>query len=338
MTFRTALKAEKSAIQISHNDHTLCMGSCFAEHMGRRMADGKFKVLTNPYGIVYNPISLEDGIFRLMGNVEFEESDLFERDGLWHSFRHHGHFSGPDPEETLKKINNAYREGMDFMMHCNRLLLTLGTAHVFEHVESGLVVANCHKAPGNQFRRYRLSVHKIIETLIPLFESLKWHFPSIEVIVTVSPIRHLRDGFVENQRSKAILLLAASELCQRFDYVHYFPAYELMLDDLRDYRFYGPDLIHPNETAIQYIWDFFENTYFGDDTRQLLREIRKIRQSLTHRSFRPDTEAHQAFKAATLQKMDNMEKDYPQIDWGTEKTSFLAGAAPEGKDATDDDV
>lgn len=318
--FRTVLSPGPYPFSISYQDRILSLGSCFAGHIGQRLERYKFNSLLNPFGILYNPVSLAEALDRLAEGALFREEDLFEHQGLWHSFAHHGHFSGPDRAETLRGINQTLARGGDFLKSTNRLVLTLGTAHVFVYRKTGRIVANCHKLPGGLFDRRRLSVSEILESLAPVLAHLSSRHPELQVVMTVSPVRHIRDGLVENQRSKAALLLAIDELSDRFPFVHYFPAYELLLDDLRDYRFYAADLIHPNEQAIDYIWDLFVQAFLDGPARDLLPAVAAVVRAAEHRPFRPDTEAFRQFVQQQLEKIKSFEQKFGFLNFEREKS------------------
>lgn len=332
-TFRTVFPTQRAPYALTHADRLLLSGSCFTEHVGARLQAGKFNTLINPNGIVYNPVSMARAILwwgkfsirSKSGRIENSPHNaLFRHNGLWHSWEHHGVFSKSGEQETLDGIEKAYREASEYLQKTTCLMLTLGTADVFVLRENGEVVANCHKAPANWFEQRRLSVSETVEVLSEALLQTQSCLPELKVILTVSPVRHLRSGFVENQRSKAVLVLACAELCARFDFVHYFPAYELLLDDLRDYRFYAADMIHPNEQAIDYIWQYFAEVYFSAETRALLDQIGKITAAARHRPFNPDTEEHRAFARAQLEKIAALEKKNPEIVFSEEKAVFGA--------------
>ncbi|MBI5916700.1 MAG: GSCFA domain-containing protein, partial [Bacteroidetes bacterium] len=309
----------RSSVSVSHTDRVLCIGSCFAEQIGGRLERLKFPVLTNPNGIVFNPVSIGQSLERLASGGPFSEADLFENQGLWHSFDHHGRFSHPDKTAALEGINRSFSRAKDFLTTCNRLVVTLGTAHVFILKKSGEIVANCHKVPGEAFERGRLPVAEVVGSLVGVFEKLKANLPALEIIATVSPVRHLRDGLVENQRSKAALLLALDEICRRLPFVHYFPAYEILLDDLRDYRFYDADLSHPNQLATDYIWQYFEGAFLEEKTSGLCRRIEQLRAALEHRPFHPQSTEHQVFVKKQLEAVEQLEAAFPFLDFGQER-------------------
>jgi hypothetical protein len=318
-SFRTLISMQESLALISHAHPVLLMGSCFTEHIGQRLLDRKFDTLVNPYGIVYNPVSLADNLNCLMdGHRAPASAELFEHQGLWHSWNHHGKFSGPDHLQTLSGMQQAYQNAAGFVRKAEVLMLTFGTAEVSVHIPSGRIVANNHKMPSNLFEYRRLTVNEIVEAWIPLLQ--QW--AEKKVILTVSPVRHLRSGLIENQRSKAVLLLACAEICQQLPFVSYFPSYELLMDDLRDYRFYEADMLHPTKVAVDYIWNHFSDTCLEALSRHLGEQILKIKAAMNHRPFHANTPEHQAFLAAQLHKVKALQEKYPALDWSMEVAYF----------------
>lgn len=317
--FRTIFPPFRSDISISHNDRTLCIGSCFAEQIGGRLERLKFPALVNPFGIVFNPVSIGRSLERLLSpSAAFTETDLVEHQGLWHSFEHHGRFSHPDKSLALGGINQVFSTAKAFLDNTNRLVVTLGTAHVFVLKKTGEVVANCHKIPAGEFERRRLSVSEVVAVLLPIFEKLKSEIPTLEIIATVSPVRHLRDGLSENQRSKATLLLALDEIGQQLPYLHYFPAYEILLDDLRDYRFYAEDMAHPSPQATDYIWQYFSQAFFDEKTQALCSRVEQVMTALAHRPFYPQSTEHQAFVERQITTVQQLSAAFPHLDFGRE--------------------
>ncbi|MFM7401848.1 MAG: GSCFA domain-containing protein [Bacteroidota bacterium] len=298
-SFRTIFPGMASPFQIGHHDRILLSGSCFTEHIGSRLNDLRFRTLVNPFGIVYNPFSIADALARLSdGNAIYTRDSIFENQGVWRSWDHHSQFAKPDPVETLNGMNDAFRESSLFLKDTTYLLITLGTADVFYLHETGKIVANNHKMPDRLFGTRRLSVDFVADVLTGCLGSLLEKNPGMRFILTVSPVRHLRKGMIENQRSKAVLCLACEAVCRQIPEAHYFPAYEILLDDLRDYRFYTSDMIHPSDVAVNYIWDYFSGTYFSESTRQTNAALEKINAALRHRPFNQDTEQYRAFLAA----------------------------------------
>ncbi len=328
MKFRTQIPAERSGVAISHQHPILCLGSCFAEHIGMRLKQFKFPVLVNPFGIIYNPVSIVEGMEKVLSGNDFTENNLFENHGLWHSYAHHGKFSHPNKLTALENMNRSLAEVRLFIEKTNRLILTLGTANVFVLKENNTVVANCHKMPGHIFDRRRLSVEEVAVPIISILQKLKAKTPDLEVVVTVSPVRHLRDGLVENQRSKATLVLGLESVCQALSFVHYFPSYEIMLDDLRDYRFYENDLSHPNEMAIDYIWEYFENAFFNEKTKTLSQQVAQVVAAAEHRAFHPASTAHQAFLRKQIAVIEKLEEAHLGLDFTKEKGLFEKGLLP----------
>ncbi len=322
MQFRTALSPQPARFQIRHSDCLMSVGSCFAEHIGRRLERNKFTTHLNPFGIIYNPISIADCLEWLLSENFFEEKHVFFHRQLWQSPLHHSSFSGLSSSATLEKMNQKLSESRIFLKKTNRLLLTFGTAQVFEDKKTQLVVANCHKLPSQHFEKKRLKVSDILQKIRPILGQLKATLPDLEIVVTVSPVRHLREGFVENQRSKAALLLALGELESELDFVHYFPAYELLLDDLRDYRFYDSDMLHPNPQAIEYIWQHFGSTFFDAPTLQLLQNISALQTATAHRPFQTETTDYQEFIKNTQQKIADLELQYPTLDFAQERNEL----------------
>jgi len=324
-TFRTIFPPLRSSVSISHDDRLLCLGSCFAEQMGGRLQRLKFPTSVNPFGIVFNPVSMANSLERLLVGEPFCEAELVENQGLWHSFEHHGCFSNPDKTAALDAINRSFSEGRKFLENTNRLIVTLGSAHVFTLKKTGAVVANCHKLPAADFERRRLTVDEVLAALLPIFQKLKSKLPELEIIATVSPVRHLRDGLMENQRSKATLLLALDELAQKLTYVHYFPAYEILLDDLRDYRFYAEDMAHPSPQATDYIWQYFEQAFFEEKTKQLVKRIEQVLTALSHRPFHAQSVEHQAFLRKQAEFIHQILKEFPGLDFGQELANLGVG-------------
>lgn len=322
MNFRTELQVQKFPFQINHQNALLSIGSCFTEHIGARLSALKFNHLQNPFGIVYNPISIAEQLEWLLSDNVYPESELFENQGLWHSWAHHGSFSGLNKNEVLTKINESLRQAQTHLPAVSRLLLTLGTASIFKLKENGRVVANCHKMPGQVFEKQRLTIDEIVARLLPVLQRIKIQNTDLQVVVTVSPVRHIRDGLIENQRSKATLLLAIDTLCEKLNFVHYFPAYELILDDLRDYRFFNADMIHPNETAIDYVWQRLGTAFFTTETQDLIRQVESILQASRHRPFNAQSAHHQIFMQIQLSKMEQLEAAYPFLNFLKEKQLF----------------
>ncbi len=314
-SFRTILEVPPSDVSISHHNRLLAIGSCFAEHIGARLQALQFDLQLNPFGILYNPYSIAYSIERLRAGTPYQAEDLFFHNDLWHSFDHHGKFNHPNSAQALEGINQALAQSTAALQVADRILLTLGTATIHLLRENGRIVANCHKVPATYFERRRMEVVEIADCISQACEALAKSKPELRIILTVSPVRHLRDGFIENQRSKATLLLAVEELLRRHTYMRYFPAYEILMDDLRDYRFYDTDMTHPSATAIDYIWEQFAGAFFKEDTRALVAAIQKINTALAHRPFHHNTPAHQAFLKKLRADMATLQMQHPFLKW-----------------------
>lgn len=320
---KTTIELEPAAFSIKYEDHILSMGSCFAQNIAQKLQDIFYNVSINPFGTLYNPISIRNSLALLLNKYEFKEEDLFFHNGLWNSFQHHSSFSSISMDATLEQINIELIKARIRLKKSNTLLITLGTAWVYEWRKDHKVVSNCHKLPANRFKRKRLRVGEIVDSLGPLLEYLKESNPELNVILTISPIRHLKDGFIENQISKSTLLLAVQEMVQKARFIHYFPAYEIMMDDLRDYRYYADDLIHPSGLAVEYIWEAFSNTYLDEQEDSLRKNIYKLQKAMQHRSFNPSSSSHQKFVQQQLKNIQKIKTSIPSINLETAQKHFL---------------
>ena len=321
-TFRTGITVPASSFRISHHSPVLCTGSCFTGNIGGKLETYRFPVLINPAGIQYNPASIARTLRRTAEGTPYREEELSFANGLWFSYDHHSSFSSPDKQTCLENINYRLDTASGFLRRAQFLCITFGTAYAYSLRETGLTVSNCHKQPAELFDRRFLGPEEIVELLLHLHAELSLCNPGLRYIFTVSPVRHLKDGFPENQRSKASLLLAVHELCCRLN-AEYFPSYEIVLDDLRDYRFFNEDMVHPNSTAADYIWGHFMQAYMDEETRTICRELDPVLQSLAHRPFNPGSEAHRRFLAALDEKIDVLEEKYPFLDLRQQKPAAM---------------
>ncbi len=282
MTFRTIINIPKRNF-MDFEQRFLLLGSCFAENIGQKLLDFRFCGDVNPFGVLYNPMSIADALERLLAQKSFTEYELFLHNELYHSWAHHGSFSCRTATETLEKINKRFETACNHLQGAKLISLTFGSSWVYEY--EGKIVANCHKVSNNQFVRRRLSVDEIVERYEKLFNTLFAKNPQLHIILSVSPIRYMRGFLPENQTNKAILLLATEELVARFPQnVSYFPAYEIVLDELRDYRFFADDMLHPSNLAVEYIWQRFSETYFTSATQA---QLPIIEQELKRQAHRP---------------------------------------------------
>ncbi len=319
LKFRTELIPAPLLFSLNYNTPTLGLGSCFVENIGQLLIDYKFPVSINPLGIVYNPVSLARQFKFIADPTSLQHEGLVFHNGLWHSLDFHGNLSHPDQKKMIDNIDRTAQKTHQFLVKANFLIFTLGTAFAYVYNKTGEIVANCHKIPQSSFRKQLLSVTQIAEELNAAIACMRNTNPNLKIIATVSPIRHIKDGIVENQRSKATLLLAIHELADQLPDLYYFPSYEIMMDDLRDYRFYQEDLVHPTGQGIQYIWHRFRQACIEPEAIPIMDKVKKILKAIAHRPSFPQSENHQAFVEHQLKVIEQMEGSYPDLDWTSEK-------------------
>lgn len=312
--FRTSFIPEKSSLSVHHNQSVILFGSCFSAHIGERLEKSGFNCQINPFGVLYNPISIAQAIERCFQNKPYSADELMKYQGLWLSLDHHGSYSKPDQTETLQGINEEISSTNSKFRQTPLLVVTLGSAHVYREKQTRRIVGNCHKIPARNFTKELLSVEAIVERFSACLALLSSSNPSLQVVFTISPVRYLSDGFFENQLSKAILHLSVAKLMERFPQVHYFPAFEIMMDDLRDYRFYADDMLHPSPVAVNYIWEQLGKTYFSRETQALAEEIVALHKAAEHRPFQKDSEAYLTFLNQQLQKIDRLQQQHSQLN------------------------
>jgi len=322
--FRTEIEIAEAAKPIGYDSKLLFIGSCFAENLGSFFKASRFNCLINPFGVLYNPLSLGQALELMMDNREFTKADLHFHNDMWHSFYHHSRFSHVNADECLSKMNADLKEGREFLEQTDYLFITLGTAWVYELIENQQIVANCHKYPTRHFNRFLTNPDELIERYKDLLVKLRVFNPGLQVIFTISPVRHWKDGAHGNQISKAVLLLATEKISELFDGVDYFPAYELLLDDLRDYRFYDVDMLHPGSLAIEYIREKFIAAWMNDEARRYLKDFDAIIKAKNHRPFNPASLAHQKFLLKNLDKIEQLMKKYPAINLNEDKADLEA--------------
>jgi hypothetical protein len=304
------------------------MGSCFTENIGEKLKKHKFKVLENPNGILFNPVSVAEAIINVVENKQYTQDDLFNYNEAWHSWQHHSRFSGITAEDALKKINDATQQAHDFLKHADYIMITLGSAWIYTltnkalNAKPGTVAANNHKAPADWFERRLMDVGQVITVLGTMLDRLGALNPNIQVIFTISPVRHLREGVIDNNRSKAVLITAVHYLIEQLKKLYYFPAYELVIDDLRDYRFYAEDLVHPNYHATQYVWEKFVDACMSDDTKKLMEEIASINLAFNHKPFNASSNMHKKFLQTNLDKVKQLQEKHSYLDFSKELEFF----------------
>ena len=317
MNFRTEIEIHPSEKKISHSNHIVTLGSCFADNVAAKMTLGGLSVVANPLGEMFNPQSVASTLERLHKGTPFLDADIHQRGDVWFSYDAHGAFDGTDKEVVLGRLNGAVESGHEALKSADTVVVTLGTAWVFER--AGHVVANCHKMPSGEFTRRRLSVEEVVGTIVALAEGC---LCDKRIILTVSPVRHLADGLEGNAVSKAVLRLAAEQVVERCSNVEYFPAYEIVLDDLRDYRFAAADLVHPSQEAVDYVWERFEECYFTPHTAEVCRRVEALRRAAQHRPLHPDSEEWVRFKSAMLRKAEALVRELPECDLSHEIDFF----------------
>jgi len=287
------------------------------------MQRGKLSVMVNPAGTVYNPVSVVNTLDGITEGKIFTRSDLHFHDGMWLSFNHYSDFSSEDPDIALDKINSKRVEASAFLKQAGYLFITFGTARVFRWKQNGLIVSNCHKIPSDRFNHELLSVHEIEDIWIRQLDKLSMLYPNLKIIFTISPVRHLKDGAHGNQVSKSVLFLAVERLLGHSSGPLYFPAYEILMDDLRDYRFYDDDMVHPSGTALNYIWDLFSESFIDSDALKIWKEVEKITKACSHRFLTDSKTKKQAFARKMLIHISDMENRMPSVDFSDEKNYFL---------------
>ena len=318
MIFTTPVNAAKSDFEITHKSNIMLLGSCFAQNIGNRLKAYKFNICANPFGITYNPLSIATILQRTVTGEPFtaQSPELVESGGLWHSLLHHSDFSRHTQEELLTSINGNLQEAHGRLLAMDVLIITFGTAYVYTRACDGMVVNNCHKLPAGQFTRRLLSIEEIADAVGKALAPITASRPGVKIIFTVSPIRHLRDGAHDNQLSKATLLLAIERLQKRLGKsAAYFPSYEIVLDELRDYRFYAEDMAHPSPQAVEYIWEKFSDAYLGNGCRALCQTIEDINRAMAHKPFDATGNAYKDFMRATLKKIEAVTQQHPYINF-----------------------
>ena len=311
MTFRTQIPIEnKSNNLLDHKSKVLLFGSCFTENIGAKLNYFKFHNSINPFGILFHPKAIEKLITNAINKKKNTEKDVFLHNERWHSFDAHSALSSSSKDELITTLNSGINSTHQFINSSTHIIITLGTSWIYRFIENDSIVANCHKIPQKKFLKQLLSVDEIIGSLEAIVSLIKSVNPKTEIIFTVSPVRHLKDGFIENMHSKAHLLSAIHQVIEPRNQTHYFPSYEIMMDELRDYRFYKNDMIHPNETAINYIWQQFKNTWIDEKSIDLMTQIDTIQKGLSHRPFNENSTQHQQFVGDLQLKINKLQTQY----------------------------
>ena len=318
MKLQTEIPLKPEENQIDYSSRILLMGSCFSENIGEKFDYYKFQNLQNPLGIIFNPVSIEKLIIRAIDNVFFSEEDIFQHNGIWKCFEAHSELASLDKTEFLNNLNLALKNLREALFSATHIIFTYGTSWVYRHLENDQIVANCHKLPQQNFKKELLSIETISKSIQNTVEKISSVNQSPTCIFTVSPVRHLKVGFVENSLSKAHLLSAIPQslsLRAQLRSHYYFPSFEIMMDELRDYRFYAEDLLHPNKTAIEIIWQKFSKVWIASKTETLQKEIASIQNGLNHKPFNPESAEHLQFLKVLQKKIHTLQQKFPHIQF-----------------------
>lgn len=328
MKFRYEFDIKPLQQSIQHTHRLFFIGSCFTENISEKFRKYKFTVAENPNGILFNPVSVAEAIINVIENKHYTAEDLFELNESWHSWQHHSKFSGITANDAIKKINESTLQAHNFLKNADYIFITLGSAWVYTLTENalnakaGTVAANNHKAPANWFERRLLDPSQVITVLATMLNKLGVFNKNIQVIFTISPVRHLREGVIDNNRSKAALITAVHYLIDKLEKLYYFPSYELVIDDLRDYRFYAEDLVHPNYYATEYVWQKLIEACTNSNTKKLMNDIAEINAAYSHKPFNPTSQQHKAFMQTNVQKINAILQEHSYLNFSEELKYF----------------
>ena len=318
LKLKLTLDAKPASHKINYGERLLLMGSCFTENIGLKLQAHLFETLENSHGILFNPVSVQNALMDIIANKKYTELDLFLLNDVWNSWHHHSRFSGVTQTEALDKMNGAIQEAHSYLKSAHHLVITLGSAWLYtlngnapDHM--GMVVANNHKAPANWFTKKLLQPQELLSNLQSLVAALQSFNPNLHIVFTISPVRHLREGLVENNRSKAVLIQAVHDLVSMEKNIEYFPAYEYVIDDLRDYRFYSEDLVHPNYAATQYVWEKLVDTYMSAETQSIMKQVAELQLAFNHKPFFSGSTEHQKFLLSYIEKTMHLMAQCPQL-------------------------
>lgn len=295
---------------ISHDSRVLSLGSCFADHIGDKLEKSRINALVNPLGIAFHPLAIMNHLSKAINGEAFEESGLLEKEDLFFHYLTHSEIKASSKQELIKLLNQKLHEIRTFLDRGTHLIITLGTAWVYELVDTSQIVANCHKQPSVRFKKRLLTLEEMEEESSALISRLQEKYPDLKLILTVSPVRHVKDGVPQNQLSKSLLRILSQRLCDQFEQVNYFPAYEIMMDELRDYRFYKIDKIHPTEEAVDHIWKKFIAAYTSKETQEKINNIQKIEREIQHRPLNPESSEYRRFLAQLEKKLERLDGEF----------------------------
>ncbi len=325
MNLQTQVPLQQAEHQFDYQGQLLLLGSCFVENIGKKLDFYKFRSLQNPYGILFHPVAIENLLSKSIQSFGYTEDDIFYHNERWHCFDAHSDLSDVSKEELLRKLNDGLKDTRQQISVSTHIVITLGTAWVYRNNVSNAIVANCHKVPQKEFSKNLLSVDTIVKSLENIIGLIKSTNANAQLLFTVSPVRHLKDGFIENQQSKAHLITAIHHVLEKNGTLSarlngtgmaiegYFPSYEIMMDELRDYRFYKSDMVHPNEVAVDYIWEKFKDVWISREAFATMERVEEIQRGLKHRPFNPDSVEHQKFLNSLQGKIADVQKEYSFI-------------------------
>lgn len=318
MKFRTEIACAEGADKIDHQSGIVLLGSCFSEHINEKFQYFKFDSFINPFGILFNPVAIETAVQHCVDRSTYSKKDLLEHGDTWLSLDHHSTFDQRNPKQVLADINREIENGHQALLKASHVIITLGTSWAYQWKEDQRIVGNCHKIPQRLFNKKLLSSDEILASLKQIIFLIRSINKQTRFIFTVSPVRHLKDGFIENTLSKSLLHKAIHDIIKEEE-ISYFPSYEIMMDDLRDYRFYQKDLVHPNDMAVDYIWTLFSESWISKEALHTMNDIEEIQKSLAHRPFDPDSEAHKLFLAKLEKRIQIIEDKFPQINFNKKR-------------------
>lgn len=315
MKLQTQIDIPQEKPKIDYSSSVLLLGSCFSENIGGRFAYYQFQELQNPLGILFHPFAIEKFLQRVVKQEEFTGKDVFQYQEIYSCFEAHSRMNALSEDEILKNLSSALQETFLFLKKSSHVVITLGTSWIYKHGEQNKYVANCHKIPQKSFHKELSSIAELEKSIQTSVEYIRQLNPDCQFVFTVSPVRHAKDGFVESTRSKSHLITAIHQVLEGENRLKYFPSYEIMMDELRDYRFYAEDLLHPNKIAIHYIWERFKETWLAEETLPVMKQVEQIRQGLSHRPFNPNSTVHQKFQQKLQQQIEQLQQQFPFMEF-----------------------
>ena len=318
LKFKLTLASKRAENTMGYRDSFFLIGSCFSENMGAKLNTHLFKVFENPHGVLFNPISVAQSLSDCISNKQYAEADLFQLNEVWNSWQHHSRYSGITAKDAVEKINNSITNAHNFLKTADHIVITVGSAWVYQlnsqsPYAAGQVVANNHKAPASWFDKALMKPDILVLLLNQIVKDLLQFNPHLQIIFTISPVRHLREGLVENNRSKAVLIQAVHEIIENTENTAYFPSYEYVIDDLRDYRFYAEDLVHPNYAASNYVWEKWVETYMNEETQGIMKQVAELQLAMQHKPFFAGSTQHKEFLQNCIAKSERLLSLYPYL-------------------------